>query len=56
MAGNYFPYEDLVEAFPTFGWTYPEDVVLLIDDYNGDGTEVHRVKEPERRTGWARLG
>ncbi len=55
MAGNYFPYEDLVEALPTFGWMYPEDIVLLVDDDNGDGTEIHRVKEPERRTGWDRL-
>ncbi|WP_213002666.1 hypothetical protein [Winogradskya consettensis] len=43
MTGNFFPYEDLVEALPSFGWRHPEDVVLVVDDDEDyDGVKVHR--------------
>ncbi len=43
MAGNYFPAEDLVEAFGSFGWLCPDDAILIVDDANRDDVEVHRA-------------
>jgi len=36
MAGNYFPWWELAEALPTFGWLTPATVVLVCQ-YHGDG-------------------
>lgn len=44
MAGNYFPHEDLVEALPSFGWRYPQNVVLIVDHEHDDEVRVYRVK------------
>jgi hypothetical protein len=43
MAGNYFPAEQLEDAFGSFGWLYPYDAVLLINDVHSDGTRVVRA-------------
>lgn len=43
MAGNYFPYEGLVEVFPSFGWRYPEDAILIVDDAHVNGSQVIRA-------------
>lgn len=56
MCGNYFPVQQFVEAFPTFGWQYPEDAVLLIDHEHDDQVRVIRAVEVgPPLVGWERL-
>lgn len=43
MSGNYFPHEKLAEAFPTFGWRYPDGAVLIVNDEHDDATRVFRA-------------
>lgn len=45
MSGNYFPHEDLVDALPSFGWRYPENVVLIVDYEHDDAVRVYRAKK-----------
>ncbi len=42
MAGNYFPHRELIEAFPTFGWRSPAEVVLVVGYELADETYVVR--------------
>lgn len=43
MSGNYFPHEKLAEAFPTFGWRYPDSVILIVNDEHFDASRVYRA-------------
>lgn len=45
MAGNYFAAEDLVDAFGSFGWLYPECAILIVDDAHRDACRVVRASE-----------
>lgn len=45
MAGNYFPYEKLGAAFPGFGWRYPDDAIMIVNDEHGDRSEIYRAIE-----------
>lgn len=42
MAGNYFPWRELVEVLPTFGWHLPDNVLLLVDHDHEDEPLVFR--------------
>lgn len=46
MAGNHYPYEKLLEKMPSFGWTYPEDVVLIFNHENEE-TYTYRIVEED---------
>jgi hypothetical protein len=43
MAGNYFPWTDLVNALGEFEWHWPEDVVLVVDHEPTNQHAVFRV-------------
>lgn len=45
MAGNYFPHEDLIDAFPSFDWRYPQAAVLIVDDSHTDTCQIIRARE-----------
>jgi len=45
MAGNYFDWERLAEALPTFGWNWPNEVVLIVDDEHGNAVQVFRASQ-----------
>jgi hypothetical protein len=49
MAGNYFPHRDLREAFPSFGWIYPESVILIVDDEHSDVSQVQRASDTDQQ-------
>lgn len=59
MAGNYFPWQDLVAALASFEWYDPDSVVLLVNasEYDYDHTLIFRPGErlrPETIDGEAR--
>lgn len=47
MAGNYFPHDQLAAVFSSFGWRWPQGVVLLLDYAHDDDVRVVRAA-PER--------
>ena len=51
MAGNYFRWSELIEAFPSFGWRDPESVVLIVDHESNDHIRVIRPADPELTDG-----
>lgn len=42
MVGHFFPFDELAEALPSFGWRHPGDVLLIVDDEETDGVQVYR--------------
>lgn len=43
MAGNYFRWWELIEAFPSFDWLDPDSVVLIVDHESEDVVHVVRA-------------
>lgn len=50
MAGNHFPWRELAAALPSFGWRWPEEVVLVVN-YEHD-EETHVFRGDGRRAAW----
>jgi hypothetical protein len=44
MAGNYFVWERLAEALPTFDWAWPDEVVLIVNSEHGTAVQVYRPR------------
>jgi len=44
MAGNYFDWERLAEALPTFGWVWPDEVVLIVNSEHGNAVQMFRPR------------
>lgn len=40
MAGNHFPYKELIDAFPGFDWRQPEKTILIVNHENEDSLRL----------------
>jgi hypothetical protein len=55
MAANHFLDDNLVAlpvALPSFGWEWPEEVVLLVNHEYDEVTRVYRAQEVDRPARW----